>query len=166
MSFSTLRRSAAVASALLVALPAWAGIRGDWLASAPAAYRAECGSCHIPFPPQMLTANAWQQVMNQLDHHYGDNAELPSATKQAITEFLVRWAGAEAKVGGAPGSPPRLTQTPYFVKKHRKVPSAVWQRADVGSPINCAACHREATAGIFDDHGITLPGGEKWREKE
>ncbi|MBP6582856.1 MAG: hypothetical protein KA204_05220, partial [Chromatiaceae bacterium] len=85
-------------------------------ANAPPAFEAECGACHLAFPPALLDARGWRQVMTQLDNHYGDNAGLDDKTRQAIETFLVRNAGGD-KVSGAPlakGEPPRLTATPWF----------------------------------------------------
>ncbi|WP_438438730.1 hypothetical protein [Hydrogenophilus thermoluteolus] len=72
--------------------------------------------------------------------------------------------GAQSRL--APGNPPRLTQTRYFQKEHRKIPRAIWSRSDVRSPANCGACHQQADRGIFDDETIKLPGVEKWREND
>lgn len=153
-------------AATVTTTAARADIRDNWIAQAPTQYQQECGSCHIPFPPQLLSADAWKAVMAQLDRHYGDNAEIPADTAQAITAYLVRWAGPERKVGSPPGNPPRLTQTRYFQEEHRKIPRAIWSRSDVRSPANCGACHQQADRGIFDDETIKLPGVEKWREND
>lgn len=167
MNHFPLPRSSVIAAiCTLFATAAVADIRGDWLAQAPAAYREECGGCHVPFPPQLLSAPDWRQVMAQLDRHYGDNAELPSETARMITDYLTRWAGSERKLGLAPGTPPRLTQTRYFLKEHRKVPDAIWRRADVRSPANCGACHQSADRGVFDEANLMIPGVGKWRKHD
>ena len=43
-------------------------------------WRAECGSCHAAFPPALLTAPAWRQVMGALDRHYGADASVDAKT--------------------------------------------------------------------------------------
>lgn len=137
-------------------------------ANAPPAFEAECGACHLAFPPALLDARDWRQVMTQLDNHYGDNAGLDDKTRQAIETFLVRNAGGD-KVSGAPlakGEPPRLTATPWFKRKHHEVPVKVWQDPKVKSPANCAACHTRAAAGSYREREIVMPDGRRWEEKE
>ena len=137
-------------------------------ANAPPAFEAECGACHLAFPPALLDAKGWRRVMTQLDNHYGDNAGLDDKTRQAIETFLVQNAGGD-KVGGAPqakGEPPRLTATPWFKRKHHEVPAKVWQDPKVKSPANCAACHKRAAAGSYREREIVMPDGRRWEEKE
>ena len=49
--------------------------------SAPnnAKWKEECGSCHVAYPPQLLTAQNWQRLMGSLDKHFGSNAEIGRA---------------------------------------------------------------------------------------
>ena len=155
--------------AALLVLPLAA--RADKLvipANAPPAFEAECGACHLAFPPALLDAKGWRRVMTQLDNHYGDNAGLDDKTRQAIETFLVQNAGGD-KVGGAPlakGEPPRLTATPWFKRKHHEVPAKVWQDHKVKSPANCVACHTRASAGSYREREIVMPDGRRWEEKE
>lgn len=137
-------------------------------ADAPPAFQAECASCHLAFPPQLLVADGWRRVMRALDKHYGDNASLDEKTRLALEEFLVRHAGSAGKVGpggtAKPGEPPRLTATPWFDRKHREVPRADWAAAKVKSPANCAACHTRAAAGSYREREIVMPNGRKWED--
>ncbi len=134
-------------------------------ADAPPAYKAECGSCHLAFPPALLTADDWRKVMGGLDKHYGDNATLDEKTRSQIEAFLVRNAGSERRLGGA-GATPRLTATAWFQHKHREVPASVWNDKRTGSKANCAACHSRAEQGSFSEREIRLPGGRRWEEKD
>ena len=34
-------------------------------------YIKECGSCHFPYQPGLLPANAWNKMMANLDKHFG-----------------------------------------------------------------------------------------------
>src|SRR4030065_1283786 len=52
--------------------------------------KEECGSCHLAYPPQLLTAENWQQMMGGLDKHFGANAILDSKTTKEILDFLPR----------------------------------------------------------------------------
>ena len=66
-------------------------------ADAPPAFQAECASCHLAFPPQLLAAEDWKRVMASLDKHYGDNASLDAKTRVILEDFLVRNAGKPEK---------------------------------------------------------------------
>lgn len=156
-----MKRFALFAVAILATLPARADrlpIPGD----APPAFAAECGSCHLAFPPALLAAPDWQRIMASLDKHYGDNATLDETSRRAINDFLVRSAGSGRRTEGADsgrGALPRLTLTGWFRRKHDEVPAAVWKDKRVGSAANCAACHPQAEIGSFSEREIRMPGG-------
>ena len=137
-------------------------------ADAPPAFKAECAGCHLAFPPALLVADDWKRVMAALEKHYGDNASLDEATRQAIEAFLVKNASTGKKVGAAStakaGEPPRLTQTAWFKRKHHEVPQGDWAHAKVKSPSNCAACHTRAAESSFREREIVMPDGKKWED--
>jgi phage-related protein len=123
---------------------------------APASYKAECGSCHIAYPPALLPAGDWQRVMAGLAKHYGSDAAVDEKTRQEIAAFLKRHAGDAGRLGSA-GEPPRITQTPRFVHKHREVPQKFWRDPRVKSAANCEACHKRAAEGSYSEHEISIP---------
>ena len=125
-------------------------------ADAPPSFKAECGGCHLPYPPALLTAPDWKRVMSKLDKHYGDNASLDEKTRRELEDFLVRNAAGSGRMAGA-GDPPRLTQTEWFRREHRKVPATLWRDARVKSASNCAACHGRAEEGSYRGREIVLP---------
>lgn len=136
-------------------------------ADAPPAFQAECASCHVAFPPALMTAEDWRRVMASLDKHYGDNASLDDKTRQIIEDFLARNAGSAVKVGAgrtASGTLPRLTATPWFTRKHHEVGPADWRHAKVKSPANCAACHTRAAEGSYREREIVMPDGRRWED--
>jgi hypothetical protein len=137
-------------------------------AGAPPAFQAECASCHLAFPPQLMAAQDWKRVMASLDKHYGDNATLDEKTRGAIEDFLVRNAGKPSKVGAGntakDGELPRLTTSPWFKRKHHEVPRADWSHAKVKSPANCAACHAKAEQGSYREREIVMPDGRRWED--
>lgn len=137
-------------------------------ADAPPAFQAECASCHVAFPPQLLVADDWRRVMRSLDKHYGDNASLDEKTRQILEDFHVRNAGSVWKVGAGrtvqAGEPPRLTQTDWFQREHRKVSAADWKDAKVKTPANCAACHTKAAEGSYREREIIMPDGRRWKD--
>lgn len=137
------------------------------LRDAPPAFQAECGSCHVAFPPQLMIADDWRRVMRSLDKHYGDNASLDEKTRRILEDFHVRNAGGR-KVGAGrtalAGEPPRLTQTDWFQREHRKVSAADWKDAKVKTPANCAACHTKAAEGSYREREIVMPDGRRWKD--
>lgn len=137
-------------------------------ADAPPSFQAECASCHVAFPPQLMVADDWRRVMRSLDKHYGDNASLDEKTRQILEDFHVRHAGMASKVGAGrtarAGEPPRLTQTDWFQREHRKVSAADWKAAKVKTPANCAACHTKATEGSYREREIVMPDGRPWKD--
>lgn len=159
------RTLAAGALALAVATPALAD-RLPLPADAPASYRAECGSCHLAFPPQLLAAPDWQRLMTGLDRHFGTDASVDGPAREDIARFLARYAGSGSRLGNA-GDPPRLTRTARFLRKHDEVPRALWSDPRVKSAANCEACHRGAAAGRYSEHDLALPElqGHERRER-
>ena len=137
-----------------VALPALAD-RLPLPADTPASYAAECGSCHLAYPPALLSAGDWRRVMAGLDDHFGTDAAVDAQKRQEITAFLERRAGNAEKLGPA-GDPPRISTTARFVRKHREVPARLWHDPRVKSAANCEACHRGAADGNYSEHDIAI----------
>lgn len=156
------------------------GERGSWLGSrsldvAPVEYqlyRDECGSCHFAYQPGLLNAASWERVMAGLDDHFGDNAELSPVTAETIRRYLLDNAADRSdykraqKIAAsqARGEPVlRITETPYFIRKHDELPRAmVMDNPEIGSFSRCAACHTGAETGSYDEHAIRIPGFGKW----
>jgi mono/diheme cytochrome c family protein len=121
-----------------------------------AKWKQECAACHLAFPPGLLPAESWRQLMGSLDKHFGVDASLTPADVAEIRAFLAknasnRWTSTH--------SPLRITESAWFMSKHRagEVPAAVWKRASVKSPSNCQACHGGADKGDFSEHGVRIP---------
>lgn len=122
--------------------------------------KEECGSCHLAFAPSMLPARSWQRMMNELDNHFGDNANVDAATRERITRYLVANAGdagggrstSKLLKGLSPDSAPqRITELPKWVREHRKVPDWEWRHKEVRTKANCVACHTKAEQGYYED---------------
>ncbi len=145
---------------LLIALLGWfASAQADNLplpAQTPASYKAECGNCHLPYPPALLSAGDWQRVMAGLADHFGTDASLDARQTQEIRLFLESHAGNAQRRGNA-GNPPRISQTQRFVRKHREIPVRFWQDPRVKSAANCEACHKGAGSGRYGEHDIAIP---------
>jgi hypothetical protein len=120
------------------------------------AYKAECGSCHVAFPPRLLPAESWRAMMSGLDKHFGSDASLDAAAAAEIGTFLEKNAGSNRH--GTSGKPLlRITETRWFVREHDEVSAATWKNPKVKSAANCAACHTQAESGNYNEHGIRIP---------
>jgi hypothetical protein len=119
-------------------------------------WKAECGSCHIAYPPQLLPAEAWHRMMSQLDRHFGTDASLDAADATEIGAFLGRHS-ASGRRARAAGQSLRITETAWFVHEHDEVPAGTWKHPGVKSAANCAACHTSAEQGDFRERNIRIP---------
>lgn len=117
-------------------------------------YKAECGSCHVAYPPRLLPASSWQLLMQRLDRHFGTDASLDAGAREEIGRYLAANAGRREP---PPGVEPRITETRWFAKEHREVPAALWKSATVKSAANCGACHRRADDGDYSERTLRLP---------
>lgn len=127
-------------------------------------YQQECAACHIAYVPGMLPAASWTRMMGSLDKHYGTDASLDAATQREITGWLTANAGTYKRVKEQPPHD-RITESAWFIRKHRKLDAPVWRHAAVKSAANCAACHTRAEQGDFDESGLKFPAGldERYR---
>ncbi len=137
-----------------------------------AAYAKECGQCHFAYPPGLLPERSWRKIMNNLNSHFGDNAELPPNDRDQIMSYLVgnsaehgnyRRSEKIIKTVGASDVPMRITDLSYFRNKHSEVPDRLIKgNKQVGTLANCSACHTRAGEGSFSEHEVKIPGGGRW----
>ena len=148
------------------------GERGQRRVLAPAdaagrtLYRKECGACHLAFPPGLLPAESHRRTLAGLERHFGQNAELEPEVRARLEGYLVANAAEAgtlsksrkllASAGG--GAPLRITELPYFRRKHRGVDAATVARPTIRSLANCAACHPAALDGDYEDDRVRIPG--------
>jgi hypothetical protein len=130
------------------------------------AWQQECASCHLAYSPALLPRASWRRVMGGLEQHFGENASLDPVTQADILRFLEAHAAdsGSSRIGDkvmqrmdTNTAPLRITETRWFVKKHDEVPRMTWTRKSVGSAANCAACHRQAEKGVFDEDTVRIP---------
>jgi cytochrome c len=119
-------------------------------------YQTECASCHLAYPPGLLSTQSWSAIMSSLSKHYGTDASLDTKDMQAISTWLTQYAGSYKRVTEAPPEN-RITQSYWFQKKHRKVKAGDFAKPSVKSAANCNACHRQAEQGNFDDDDVHIP---------
>lgn len=129
-------------------------------------YVKECGSCHMPFSPQLLPAASWRNVMAHLDEHFGDSAKVDPATQSAITGYLTansadraantasRAIMASLRAGEAPE---RITKVPYIASLHSAVLDPLWNgRPRPKTLTECGVCHTRAGEGNYSAKSFTV----------
>lgn len=133
-------------------------------------YQEECGSCHLAYPPQLLPPASWSRIMNGLEDHFGENAELDGQTRQQIESYLKLLStprrGEYRKLlrNMDPNKAPlRITEMTYFKREHREIPRRfVTGNDQVRSFSQCDACHQDAARGSFDEDRVSIPGVGRW----
>ncbi|MDQ6989907.1 MAG: diheme cytochrome c, partial [Mariprofundaceae bacterium] len=132
-------------------------------------YNEGCAECHYGYQPGLLPARSWEKMMlpDELEDHFGENAELDEEDRLEIRDFLVTNAAdsslykrsrkimrslADEKIEL------RISEVPYIKRKHKTLQDKhVKFNPKVKSIINCNACHRGIDKGIFDDDTILIP---------
>jgi hypothetical protein len=136
-----------------------------------ALYQEECGVCHFAYQPGLLPAASWDRLMNGLEDHFGENAELDADTGAQLRAYLVANAADRVNSGRSPGianslrgdAPLRITETLYFKRQHDEIPArAVVDNPEIGSFSRCDACHTGAVNGSYDEHTVRIPGQGRW----
>ncbi len=135
-------------------------------------YKQECGSCHMAYPPGLLPSASWSRMMDGLEDHFGDNAELDAETHKTISEFLsnnsadnsdYRRSRKFMKNIDASNAPLRITETPYFKHEHEEIPGKmIAGNEKVKSLSQCSTCHKKAEQGRFDEDDVNIPGYGRW----
>ena len=118
----------------------------------PSYYTEECGSCHVPYPPQRMTQAGWETQINGLKNHYGTDASVDVPASRTILSYLVNNAGWKDKL--APTDPTaRMTKTAWFVKEHGATAPKGKSFSD------CTQCHTKAVQGDYSERTLKVPAG-------
>ena len=120
----------------------------------PAYYSEECGSCHVPYPPQRMTQAGWETQIKGLKQHFGTDASIDAPSSQKILAYLVNNAGVKEKLAPTEATA-RITRTHWFVKEHGTVPPKGKAFSD------CTQCHTQAAQGDYSERSLKTPAG--WR---
>lgn len=149
---------------LLAAIGTNLAVAGDQSYTFSQTYKDECASCHIAYPPGLLSSASWRSVMAGLDRHFGSDASLDAAKAAEISRFLEANSARKQKYESVDGKGQpvlRITEGSWFQREHRDgshgITSGVWKLASVKSPANCAACHQGAEKGIYSEREIRIP---------
>ena len=122
----------------------------------PEKVKSECSSCHMVYPPAFLPKESWTRIMGGLEKHYGTDASLDPQSIKEISHWLNQYAGTYKRVSSAPPND-RITESTWFIKKHRKISDLTWRNSQVKSKSNCMACHKSADKGNYDDDDVRVP---------
>ena len=156
MNLSNMKKTIFITASLLLAASSTFAAKMAMPADAPASYEAECASCHMAYPPALLSEQSWKNLMSGLSKHFGTDASVDTKTQNEITNWLMKNAATRQKYSEtAPEN--RITKTSWFIRKHDEVRADVWKRASIKSPANCGACHIDAAKGIFSENNIKIP---------
>lgn len=136
----------AIGALLLVAVPALANPFERVRPVTHEPTRKECGECHMAFQPGLLPAGSWTRIMDGLNDHFGESAALPPDAAADIRAYLTGNAAVQGDGGLL-----RITEQPWWARKHRRLRPDAWTRPGVVSKANCEACHRGAAQGLYED---------------
>jgi hypothetical protein len=128
-------------------------------------YQTECGVCHVAYPPAFLATDSWDALLQKLDSHFGDNAELAANELATIKAYLDNHNYDQSSIKrrygtrfDTPGTPLRVTNTHFFRAIHEEVPDRlVTGNQKVKSFSRCEACHARAQEGSFDEDEVRIP---------
>lgn len=154
-----------IAPIAAVLLLAWSAQSSAATGSEKKLYQSECGACHVAYPAIFLTTASWHALLQQLDGHFGDNAELAAEDLASIESYLERNSYDQSNVRkrygnrfDTPGNPLRVSDTVFFKAVHGEVPNRlVTGNPKVKSYARCGACHSRAQQGSFDEDEVRIP---------
>lgn len=128
---------------------------------------AACADCHMAYPPSLLPAGSWHDMMTTLSDHFGEDASLPEAERVAVEAYLVAHSAETADTKPAhlfrrmaQDAPGRISATPAWRRIHDDLPDTLFDARPIGSRANCAACHQDAATGWFTPTRIRIPAIE------
>ena len=151
---------ATVAAGLCAAGISWGGeLRYDVGTNDSPLYEKECGSCHFPYQPGWLPERSWRRLMASLASHFGDNAELSAANREAVTAYLTSRAAdhssnvrsREIMAAIPPGdTPTSVTKVLYVGGIHGGFLDPTFKgKPEAKTLAQCPLCHQKAQRGWF-----------------
>jgi len=129
-------------------------------------YQEVCGACHFPLQPALLPSRSWQLLLAETQDHFGLSVDLEAEQLAEVEAYLTANAAehtpgelAQEIVDSIGSSTPlRVTDVPLIRHEHRRIDDAVFQRPSVAGRADCAACHPDATSGVYNEDSVTIPG--------
>ncbi len=137
-------------------------------------YLEECGGCHFAYPPGLLPARGWDELIRGLEDHFGDNAELMDEDRPLILDYLIQHAAETsdrrrsvqvARSIPSTMTPIRISEVPYIKMVHEEIPARlIDENPKVEGRAYCDACHVDADKGYYNDANIEIPGYGRWND--
>ncbi len=131
------------------------------------AYEKACAACHMLYAPSTLPARSWAKLMQGLNNHFGDNAEVQKDIGIEISNYLQDNAADKVEnVYAQPMMnllesdelPLRISDVKYFKLVHDMIrPEMVEGNPDVRTFARCETCHYEALEGRFNKFAVRIP---------
>jgi mono/diheme cytochrome c family protein len=123
-------------------------------------YQQNCGECHMAYQPAFLPQASWATMMQaeQLSEHFGDNARLAEADRQAIEAYLTQ----NSRQGKHQSL--RITEQAFFRDEHKEIPAKYLKNNPVPLLSQCNVCHQKASDGLYEDDFVTLPNHGRWED--
>ena len=126
-----------------------------------AQWQHECGSCHLAFHPSLLPARSWRAMMRE-EGHFGEDLALDAGTVASLSSYASAHSAEHAETPAAwkiasrtpaQSTPLRITEIPYWKRRHADITDADWQRV---KKVDCGDCHLDAELGTFEPGAIHL----------
>ena len=141
---------------------AWPSLQAQVSVPVPAmtSYTQQCNVCHFAYPPGMLSAQAWRQLVGAMPDHFGASVMVNVETQKEISDWLEQHAGTYAPAANQDPPDHRITQSDWWENIHRKspkMPASFWKKPMRLSVSACSACHAQAAAGEFNRHTAKVP---------
>lgn len=121
----------------------------------------ECTACHMFYHPSLMPAKSWDALTATLDDHFGEDASLDEDTTAEIRDWLMAHAAETADTQPAhiftralADGEFTLSETRFWQRMHHEFSEADFSAAPVYTKSNCAACHKDATTGMFSPFKI------------
>jgi hypothetical protein len=113
-------------------------------------------------PPFLLPKDSWNNLMNNLENHFGDDATVDKKTHNIILKFLeqnsAETSTKEASVMILDSLKNKdiiaITDTIYWKEKHKNIGKEIFLNSLVKSKANCNACHKNIEKGLIEDEDI------------
>jgi cytochrome b len=129
----------------------------------PAAWRDECSSCHLAYPPCLLPERSWNALLAPGADHFGEDLALAEAARGKLQRIAATPEGAATwacwKISAsvpANATPLRITATPGWREVHAALAPQSFTAPDSAGRHDCAACHEDAPSSTFDPRRIHL----------
>jgi hypothetical protein len=158
MKTATMLALVAVAAAVTAQAATYA--RRDVHRSTNETYNKECGACHFAYQAGWLPERSWRAIMSTLSQHFGENAELKVAQRQAVLDYLVANSAEKASSRRSheimevikPGeTPTSITKVLYVGGIHGGFLDPAFKgKPQVKTLANCSTCHPKAERGWFE----------------